>query len=259
VIPIPVFPSQRPSPSSVSYTPPPLQPIDLPPTIKSEQLGSILMEFTKSIVEAIKQANMSDNNHLSSSSNFQRSTSCNMCRKEHFIRDCEVVTEYICAGKCRCNTEGKVVLPSGSFIPRDIPGTLLRDRFDEWHRRNPNQLASGTLFHSIISSDNSPHSLPSQPLYQLSTTDRIVSLKAELFNLRTRKPGFTPVICTHAQKACNANVDPDDDPAPVQPPVISETDQPHATSEPPTSAPAIPFEPKGPEHPPSRSKCWRTS
>ena len=202
---------------------------------------------------------MSDNNCLSSSSNFRRSTSCNMCRKEHFIRDCEVVTEYICAGKCRCNTEGKVVLPSGSFIPRDIPGTLLRDRFDEWHRRNPNQLASGTLFHSIISSDNSPHSLPSQPLYQLSTTDRIVSLKAELFNLRTRKPGFTPVICTHAQKACNANVDPDDDPAPVQPPVISETDQPHATSEPPTSAPAIPFEPKGPEHPPSRSKCWRTS
>jgi len=132
-IPIPAFPSQQPSPSSVSYTPPPLQPVDLPPTIKSEQLGSILTEFTKSIVEAIKQANMSDNNCLSSSSNFRRSTSCNMCRKEHFIRDCEVITEYIHAGKCRCNTEGKVVLPSSSFIPRDIPGTLLHDCFDEWH------------------------------------------------------------------------------------------------------------------------------
>jgi len=170
-IPIPVFPSQRPSPSSVSYTPPPLQPVDSPPTIKSEQLGSILMEFTKSIVEAIKQVNMSDNNHSSSSSNFQRSMLCNMCGKEHFIQDCEVVTEYIRAGKCRHNTEGKVVLPSSSFIPKDIPGTLLHDRFDEWHHQNPNQLTSSTLFHSVVSSGNSPHSLPSQPLYQLSTTD----------------------------------------------------------------------------------------
>jgi len=132
---------------------------------------------------------------------------------------------------------------------RDIPGTLLHDRFDEWHRRNPNQLASGTLFHYVVSLDNVPHSPPSQPLYQLSTTDRITSLKAELFNLHARKPGFTPVTCTRAQKARNANVDPDDDPAPVQPPIISKTDQPRATSEPPMSAPTIPFEPKGPEHP----------
>jgi hypothetical protein len=253
-IPIPAFPPQKSSPSPTSYMPTPSQPVDSPPTIKAEQLGSILTEFTKSIVEALKQANSSDN-RSSSSSNFRRSTSCNMCGKEHFIRDCEVVDEYIRAGKCRRNTEGKVVLPSGSFIPKEIPGTLLRDRFDEWHRRNPNQLAagtlsSGTLFHSVVSPDNIPSSpTPSQPLYQLSTTDRIASLEAELFNLRSRKPGFTPLIRTRAQKARNANADPDDDPAPVQPPVNSETDQPRATSEAPTSVPAIPFEPKGPEHP----------
>ena len=250
-IPIPSFPSQQSSPSSVSYMPTPSQSIDSPPTIKAEQLGSILTEFTKSIVEAIKQANASDN-RSSSSSNIRRSTACNMCGKDHFICDCDIVSEYIRAGKCRRNTEGKVVLPSGLFIPKDIPGTLLRDCFDEWHRQNPNQLASGTLssgtlFHSVVSSDNTPSSPPpSQPLYQLSTTDR---MEAELFNLHARKPGFTPVIRTHAQKARNTNTDPDEDPAPVQPPVISESDQPHATSEPPTSAPAIPFEPKGPEHP----------
>jgi len=197
VIPIPAFPSQQPSPSSVSYTPPPSQPVDLPPTIKAEQLGLILTEFTKSIVKAIKQENISDN-CPSSSSNFQRSTSCNMCGKEHFIQDCEVITEYIYTGKCRHNTEGKVVLPFGSFILKDIPGTLLHDHFDEWHHRNPNQLAFSTLFHSISSSGNIPHSPPSQLLYQLSTTDRITSLEAELFNLHTRKPGFTPVIRTHA-------------------------------------------------------------
>jgi hypothetical protein len=252
-IPIPSIPSQKSSPSSASYTPTPSQPIDSPPTIKAEQLGSILTEFTKTIVEAIKQANVSNNRP--SSSNYPRSTACNMCGKEHYIRDCDVVSEYIRAGKCRRNTEGKVVLPSGSFIPKDIPGTLLRDRFDEWHRRNPNQLASGTLssgtlFHSVLSAGGTPSSPPpSQSLYQLSTTDRIASLEAELFNLRARQPGFTPVIRTRAQKARNANADPDDDPAPVQPPVNSESDQPRATSIPPTSVPAIPFEPKGPEHP----------
>ena len=247
-IPIPTLPPQQRSPSSVSYTPSPSQPIDAPPTIKAEQLGSILTEFTKSIVEAIKQVNVSDDR--SSSSNVRRSTACNMCGKEHFIRECEVVSEYIRAGKCRRNTDGKVVLPSGAFVPKDIPGTLLCDRFDEWHRRNPNQLAAGTLFHSVVSSDQSPSSpTTSQPLYQLSTTDRIASLEVELFNLRARKPGFTPVIRTRAQKARNANADPDNDPAPVQPPAISEPDQPRATSEQPTAPPAIPFEPKGPEHP----------
>ena len=53
-IPVPAFSPQQPSPS---------QPIDAPPTIKAEQLGSILTEFTKSIVKAIKQANVSEIQH----------------------------------------------------------------------------------------------------------------------------------------------------------------------------------------------------
>ncbi|KIJ90482.1 hypothetical protein K443DRAFT_15206 [Laccaria amethystina LaAM-08-1] len=60
-IPIPAFPPQKSSPSPTSYMPTPSQPVDSPPTIKAEQLGSILTEFTKSIVEALKQANSSDN------------------------------------------------------------------------------------------------------------------------------------------------------------------------------------------------------
>ena len=62
-IPIPTLPPQQCLPSSVSYTPSPSQPIDVPPTLKVEQLGSILTEFTKSIIEAIKQANVSEIQH----------------------------------------------------------------------------------------------------------------------------------------------------------------------------------------------------
>jgi hypothetical protein len=68
-IPIPAFPPQKLSPSPTSYMPTPSQPVDSPPTIKAEQLGSILTEFTKSIIEALKQVNSLDN-RSSSSSNF---------------------------------------------------------------------------------------------------------------------------------------------------------------------------------------------
>ena len=55
------------------------------------------------------------------------------------MRECEVVGEYIRNGKCKRNHENKLVLPSGASIPCNITGTWLRDRFNEYHRQNPNQ------------------------------------------------------------------------------------------------------------------------
>jgi hypothetical protein len=68
---------------------------------------------------------------------------CNFCGgASHFIRECEVVAEYSQASKCKRSADGKVVLPSGAMVPRDTPGTWMRDRVDEWHRQNPGQTAS---------------------------------------------------------------------------------------------------------------------
>ena len=70
-------------------------------------------------------------------------SACNFCGGTgHFIRECEVVAEYGRAGKCKRSADGKVVLPSGAMVPRDTPGTWMRDRVDEWHRQNPRQMAS---------------------------------------------------------------------------------------------------------------------
>ncbi|KAI0258010.1 hypothetical protein BC834DRAFT_837080 [Gloeopeniophorella convolvens] len=58
---------------------------------------------------------------------------CNFCgNPNHFIRNCEVVEEYIRTGKCRRDIAGKVVLPTGAFVPSEIRGTWLRERVDEW-------------------------------------------------------------------------------------------------------------------------------
>jgi hypothetical protein len=108
----------------------------------------------------------------------------------------------VLAGKCRRNIEGKVVLSTGAFVPRDIPGTLLRERVDEWHHRFPNQLSAASLVHTISTEHiRKSAEAAAQPSFSLTTADRIVALEAELFNLRARRPSFVPVVKTRAQKA----------------------------------------------------------
>jgi hypothetical protein len=159
-----------------------------------------MADFTKSITEALLQGNRPRVTGPTSSGT--RNTDCNFCGGAHFIRECKIVDEYITAGKCRRNFEGKVVLSTGAFVPKDIPGTLLRERVDEWHHRNPNQLSVATLIHTISAEHVRAYTEnPTQPTFQLSTADRITALEAELFNLRARRPAFTPVARTRAQKA----------------------------------------------------------
>ena len=170
-------------------------------------------EFTKTIVEALNQNNRGRfNGSAPNSGAVSRDNSCRFCGGPHFIRECDQVKELIAQGKCKLNVEGKVVLPSGAFVPRDIlPGALLNERIEEYHRRNPNQLAAVNLFHTIGSyvsvSPKTPEITVPKPLFQLSTNDRIATIEAELYNLRTRKPKFTPAIRTRAQRARAATIE----------------------------------------------------
>lgn len=182
------------SPTSSTRTP--------EPAIKVENFGAIIAEFTKTMAEILNQTR-GRNNYGSSS----RSVDCNMCGGAHYIKDCPVVDEYVAAGKCRRNIEGKVVLSTGAYVPREIPGTLLQERIDEWHRRYPGQLATATLIHTI---DKSLLYAP-QPTYQLSSTDRIAHLESELYALKARRSNFVPLPRTRAQKARFADVESSDD------------------------------------------------
>ena len=189
IAPAPVVPPitilQRPSvPIAASAAP--------APTVKTESLGALFSEFTKTIVEAMnKNLRGSPNNpqQASLSSSYSQKT-CIMCGLLHLIGQCEIVDEYITAGKCKRNHEGRVVLPSGSYVPRDIlPDALLMERINEYHRRFPNQLAAATLIHTIAWETTARISNEvAQPTYQLSTNDQIATLEAELFNLRARQP-----------------------------------------------------------------------
>lgn len=188
------------------------------PSIKQEDFGSLFSEFTKSIVEAISQSNRGrPSPGAPSSSSAPRSTTCNFCGGPHFIRECEEVDRMIKEGYCKRNVEGKVVLPSGAYVPREIPGNLLSERIKEWHRRNPNQLAAVALLHTIdplvLSSFQSPKIAVSKNSFQLSTNDHIATIEAELYNLRSRNPKFVPLARTRAQKRARDAEDPEEEDA----------------------------------------------
>ena len=68
---------------------------------------------------------------------------CNFCGVPgHFIRECEVVEEFIQFGKCKRSPEGRVILPSGAQVPRSIQGAWLCDCVEEWHCQNLGQTAA---------------------------------------------------------------------------------------------------------------------
>jgi hypothetical protein len=73
-------------------------------------------------------------------------TKCHFCGEPgHFMHECEVVGEYIRIGKVKHNHENKLVLPSGAAIPQHITGNWLKDRFNEYHRQNPNETSKAQM------------------------------------------------------------------------------------------------------------------
>ena len=127
-----------------------------------------------------------------------KNDNCHFCGLPgHLGRNCMVAADYITQGKCRRNTEGLIVLPTGAFIPRDIPGRYFKDRIDEWHVRNPGQINTGQLMYNVLSNavaEPRSHSLATRRTHPdlfddsptLSTDQRIQTLERELLQLRAR-------------------------------------------------------------------------
>jgi hypothetical protein len=116
---------------------------------------------------------------------------CSYCSETgHFIIKCPHVDEDIQAGKCKRDSDGRVTLPSGAFVPRRIQGQNLRARIEEWHRQNPGQLAAAQLLLGLATQHLAPvpptSTSPNATTFQLSENDRILSLEHEILALRTR-------------------------------------------------------------------------
>ena len=86
--------------------------------LEGRAYGRLITGFTKLIIEALQSTQHRGQPHANHS--HKGNLECNYCGEEHFIRDCPHVPHNIAAGKCKRNQDGKVVLPSGTYVPRDI-------------------------------------------------------------------------------------------------------------------------------------------
>ncbi|ETW75998.1 hypothetical protein HETIRDRAFT_422610 [Heterobasidion irregulare TC 32-1] len=164
----------------------------VPPTnaIKAKDLATMFERLTNTFVKSIAAQGMSRPANRPSQQPGQGGDNCMFCGSpEHFMCTCPDVTKYIQIGKCKRNIEGKVVLSSGAFVPREIIGSNLKDQVDKWHRRNPGQLATGQMIFMvnaapthlmiIASCHDSPSLLDITPTYQLTNVQQIASLKSK--------------------------------------------------------------------------------
>ena len=132
---MPFAPPQPPSPSP-PYIPPIVAPAPIQTSVQVNALSVVMDE----IVEQIKQTVQDHIAAAAMQTSAPGSSTCSFCGAAgHYMRECETVATFIRAGKCKRSAEGKIVLPTGAMAPRGAPGTLLRDRIEDWHQRNPGQ------------------------------------------------------------------------------------------------------------------------
>lgn len=122
----------------------------LSPSIKTKELNVFFEKFASTLVKALalQQQQCQNSNGLSQNNshpyNVTPSDCCYFCGETgHFGGNCLISMQYIEEGKAQQNQEGRLVLPSGTYIPWSIPGITLHACFNEYHNRNPNQLAAG--------------------------------------------------------------------------------------------------------------------
>jgi hypothetical protein len=100
-------------------------PVTQPQTgIMMEDLNSMFERFTQTMVAAL-------NTHSTPTMHSSVLTgACNGCGlMGHYVTACPEIERLIKEGKCRRNAEGKVVLPSGTFVPRSTIGRNLVEKF----------------------------------------------------------------------------------------------------------------------------------
>jgi len=228
-------------------------------TVKTEDIVTILDKFALILLKALTPQVTQQSSHTSSGQQSNRPNCCNFCGvREHYMRDCALIAKYMQDGKIKRNSDGKIILSTGAFIPRTIEGQWMKDRVDEWHRLNPNQLAMGMLssnaspsteqlmyeIHSASAPSTSGAST-SRSTFQLSKDDKIAMLEYELNALRQKTTFDGVEIPVRKKPARDPPVGPANQPAPQ--PAKEKAANPPATSK-PVEPPVHPFVKAGEPH-----------
>lgn len=116
----------------------------------------------------------------------QRPAGCIYCGElTHSIGKCQRVDEDIQIGRCQRNAQGRVVLPSGSFVANNTPGVNMREWIITWHIQNPGQLVAPPQ-NAIMVPQLMLEVMNQNPIqtYRFTADERILALEKEISALR---------------------------------------------------------------------------
>ncbi|KAH7903030.1 hypothetical protein BJ138DRAFT_1198530 [Hygrophoropsis aurantiaca] len=120
------------------------------PAIKKEDFDMMLATMMSLTREVVRLKENPDGNRSGYGMGPRPPSICNFCGQAgHFMRECPVCAGMIAAGKCHRDQMGRIVLPSGAQVSRELAGNNFAERIEEYHRLNPNQHARGQLMFSI--------------------------------------------------------------------------------------------------------------
>jgi hypothetical protein len=246
------------------------------PTIKVKDLSFFLEKFSQTLIKALvpqqqprgnsnSSSNQNSSSHLHAHTHAHENATppnhCYFCGElGHYRYNCPICAQYLTDGKIRRNQEGKVVLPSGGFVLRSIPGITLCDRVYEYHKQNPNQTATGVLSSNANPQSNqlmysigpTPSSIPSPVISQninaqisdniseqAKTKQYIKSLERELFNLHHKQTFDGVKILYQPTAQCSSQPAPSNNSS-TNPTSSNPPPKNIPTSQPPSSTPAQP-------------------
>ena len=79
------------------------------------------------------------------------------------------------AGKCKCQVDGRITLPNGSLVLRNLPGANMKKQIDEWHKQS---LVSMLIF-QVLDDEPSSVMLLSKEEHLESLCQRIAANEAQ--------------------------------------------------------------------------------
>lgn len=231
--------------------------------VKTEDLNSFMELFAKTLERVAGNAPTSGPTSLATAAPRSTTTmgNCHFCNEPgHSIATCPVVDEDIQKGLCRRNHEGRVILPSGSFVPRSITGNCMRDRIKEWHRQHPNQTAVGMLSYApgppelrstmlwTIANDATTTATAAYALGEDADTRKLEQLEREILALRAK------IQAGPVRRSPRNHAGPMPPPSVPQKEVPQPANQPIASESHPAPLPPAPVQTEMPEHPFSKAR-----
>ncbi len=152
----PMPPAHAPAPSNARSSTTPVTTTETTPIKQEDRLFAALDRFAQTIASVTASVNGGRPPALAQTSAPQTSQSvpgaganmmprraflgendrCNFCGETgHYIANCPTAEQYLREGKALRRPDGRLGLPNGYFVPRSIEGQWLKDRLDEWWRR----------------------------------------------------------------------------------------------------------------------------